>query len=62
MKHPFLFTLLLGFGLAAPLTCTKQKDNQKSSADQHRKAHPNQPKKMVLYAPAGTIKQAQGRV
>lgn len=62
MKHPFLFTLLLGFGLAAPLTCAKQKD-KKSSAQEHKQQEPSrQPKKMVLYAPAGTIKQAQGRV
>ncbi|MES2781148.1 MAG: hypothetical protein V4651_14740 [Bacteroidota bacterium] len=61
MKHPLLFTLLLGFGLAAPLTCAKQKD-KKSSAEETKQHHHAQPKKMALYAPAGTIKQAQGRV
>jgi hypothetical protein len=61
MKHPFLFTLLLGFGLAAPMTCAKQKD-KKSSSQEHKQHNTTQPKKMVLYAPAGTIKQAQGKV
>jgi hypothetical protein len=60
MKYPFLFTLLLGFGLAAPLTCAKQKD-KKSSADEHKRCQPKQPKQMALYAPLGTIKQAPGR-
>ncbi|MES2560248.1 MAG: hypothetical protein V4590_10935 [Bacteroidota bacterium] len=61
MKHSLLFTLLLGFGLVAPLTCAKQKD-KKSSAEEHKQHNGKQPQKMVLYAPAGTIKQAQGRV
>jgi hypothetical protein len=46
--------------LAAPLTCAKQKD-KKSSADEHKRCQPKQPKQMALYAPLGTIKQAQGR-
>lgn len=61
MKHSLLFTLLLGFGLAAPMTCAKQKD-KKSSADEPKQHRNDEPRKMVLCAPPGTIKQAQGRV
>jgi di/tricarboxylate transporter len=55
MKQTLLFTtLLLGFGLLAPATCSKSKTNKEEAQKEDRNTTKPAPKQLALYGP--TIK------